>query len=69
VKFLEWIKRLPNFLRDVRLEVKKTSFPSRPEVLNTTLVVVVVVIIFGVYLWIVDQLIFSALNNLFKVFQ
>jgi preprotein translocase subunit SecE len=69
VKFLEWFKRLPNFLRDVRLEVKKTSFPSRAEVLNTTMVVVVVVIIFGVYLWIVDQLIFSALNNLFKVFQ
>ena len=69
MKLLEWFKRLPNFLRDVRLEVKKTSFPSRPEVLNTTMVVVVVVIIFGVYLWIVDQLIFSALNNLFKVFQ
>jgi len=31
--------------------------------------VVVVVIIFGVYLWIVDQLIFSGLNNLFKVFH
>ena len=69
MKFLEWFKRLPNFLRDVRLEVKKTSFPSRAEVLNTTMVVVVVVVIFGVYLWIVDQLIFSALNNLFKVFQ
>jgi preprotein translocase subunit SecE len=69
VKLLDWFKRLPNFLRDVRLEVKKTSFPSRPEVLNTTMVVIVVVIIFGVYLWIVDQLIFSALNNLFKVFQ
>jgi preprotein translocase subunit SecE len=69
VKFLEWIKRLPSFLRDVRLEVKKTSFPSRPEVINTTMTVVVVVIIFGVYLWIVDQLIFSALNSLFKVFQ
>lgn len=69
MKLVEWFKRMPNFLRDVRLEVKKTSFPSRPEVLNTTMVVVVVVIIFGVYLWIVDQLIFSALNNLFKVFQ
>jgi preprotein translocase subunit SecE len=69
VKFVEWFKRLPNFLRDVRLEVKKTSFPSRPEVINTTMVVVVVVVIFGVYLWIVDQLIFSGLNSLFKVFR
>jgi preprotein translocase subunit SecE len=69
VNFVEWIKRVPNFLRDVRLEVKKTSFPSRPEVINTTMVVVVVVIIFGVYLWIVDQLIFTGLNSLFKVFR
>lgn len=69
MNFVEWIKRVPSFLRDVRLEVKKTSFPSRTEVINTTMVVVVVVIIFGVYLWIVDQLIFSGLNSLFKVFR
>ena len=69
MNLVEWIKRAPNFLRDVRLEVKKTSFPSRTEVVNTTMVVVVVVAIFGVYLWIVDQLIFSGLNNLFKVFR
>jgi preprotein translocase subunit SecE len=69
VKFLNWLKRFPVFLRDVRLEVKKTSFPNRQEVTNTTLTVVVVVAIFGVYLWIVDQVVFSALNNLFKVFR
>lgn len=69
VKFLEWFKRFPNFLRDVRLEVKKTSFPSRPEVANTTLVVVVVVAIFGVYLWIVDQVVFSILNQVFTKFH
>ncbi len=69
MKFLEWFKRFPNFLRDVRLEVKKTSFPSRPEVANTTLVVVVVVIIFGVYLWIVDQVVFSILNQVFTKFH
>jgi preprotein translocase subunit SecE len=69
VKIIEKLKGVPNFLRDVRLEVKKTSFPSRPEVANTTLVVVVVVIIFGIYLWIVDQVVFSALNKLFASFH
>jgi len=69
VKFLEWFKRFPVFLRDVRLEVKKTSFPSRKEVTNTTLVVVVVVAIFGVYLWIVDQVVFTVLNKVFTVFR
>jgi len=57
------------FLRDVRLEVKKTSFPSRQEVTNTTMGVVVVVAIFGVYLWVVDQVVFSLLNKVFTVFR
>ncbi len=69
MKFLDWFKRFPVFLRDVRLEVKKTSFPSRLEVTNTTLVVVVVVAIFGVYLWIVDQVVFSILTKVFAVFR
>jgi len=69
VKYLDWFKRFPVFLRDVKLEVKKTSFPSQKEVTNTTLVVVVVVAIFGVYLWIVDQVVFSILNKVFAVFR
>ncbi len=69
MKALEWLKSFPQFLKDVSLEVKKTSFPSRAEVTNTTTVVVVVVAIFGVYLWIVDQVIFSLLNQLFDRFK
>ncbi|MGA9752146.1 MAG: preprotein translocase subunit SecE [Acidobacteriota bacterium] len=69
MKIVDWFQSLPAFLRDVRLEVKKTSFPSRNEVVNTTLVVIVVVIIFGVFLWAVDQVIFSLLNRLFSLFH
>jgi len=69
VKALEWIKQFPAFLRDVKLEVRKTAFPSRPEVFNTTATVVVVVCIFGVYLWIVDSVIFALLNQLFESFK
>ncbi len=69
MKYLDWFKRFPVFLRDVKLEVKKTSFPSQKEVTNTTLVVVVVVAIFGVYLWIVDQVVFSLLTKVFAVFR
>jgi preprotein translocase subunit SecE len=69
VKVQEWFTKVPAFLKDVRMEVKKTSFPSRSEVVNTTLVVIVVVAIFGVYLWIVDQVVFSAVQKLFQVFR
>ncbi len=69
MKLVEWFRRFPAFLKDVRMEVKKTSFPNRNEVVNTTLVVIIVVLIFGVYLWLVDQVVFSALNKLFAVFH
>ena len=69
VKLIDSLKRFPLFLRDVKLEVKKTSFPSRSEVTNTTLVVIIVVAIFGLYLWIVDQVVFSILNKVFALFQ
>lgn len=69
MKVQEWFTKVPAFLKDVRMEVKKTSFPSRSEVVNTTLVVIVVVAIFGVYLWIVDQVVFSAVQKLFQVFR
>lgn len=69
MKWLESVKRFPAFLKEVQMEVKKTSFPSRNEVINTTSVVVVIVLIFGVYLWVADQIVFSALNKLFELFK
>lgn len=44
------------FIRDVRLEMKKVSWPSRSEVLSTTVVVLIAVAFFSVYLWGVDVL-------------
>ncbi len=50
----KWWKRFINYLRDVRNEAKKVTWPSRREVANTTLVVIVAVIFFGFYLFLWD---------------
>jgi preprotein translocase subunit SecE len=42
------------FLRDVRSELRKVTFPSRAETLASTAVVIVVVFIVAIYLGIVD---------------
>jgi preprotein translocase subunit SecE len=44
------------FLRDVRSELRKVTFPSRAETLASTAVVIVVVFIIAIYLGIVDFL-------------
>ncbi len=39
------------FFRDVRLEMKKVTWPTREDVYSTTVVTVIVVIFFGYFLW------------------
>jgi preprotein translocase SecE subunit len=43
------------FIAKTRAELDKTSFPSSNDVKNTTIIVVVSVIFFAIYLFLVDQ--------------
>src|SRR5262245_46184484 len=47
--------RLSQFLHDVRAEMKRVSWPTLGHVQNTTLITLVAVIFFAVYLFAVDQ--------------
>ena len=49
-----WWESLRQFLGEVVLELKKTTWPSRREVYGTTLVVIVMVIVCSMFLWGVD---------------
>lgn len=53
-----WYKRFFSFLREVRAELKKVTWPSKNEVYSTTLVVIFATIFFGFYLYFMD-IIFS----------
>ena len=53
---VRWYKRFSNFLKEVRAEVKKVSWPSRNEVHSTTLVVIIAMIFFGFYLYFMDAI-------------
>ncbi len=52
---IEAIGRLAQFLRDVRAEMKRVSWPSAKEVKNTTIITLIAVIFFAVYLFLVDR--------------
>ncbi|MFA4926025.1 MAG: preprotein translocase subunit SecE [Candidatus Aminicenantales bacterium] len=53
---LAWYKRFWNYLKEVRSELKKVTWPTRKEVYGTTVVVIVAVLFFGFYLFFVDVL-------------
>jgi preprotein translocase subunit SecE len=53
-KPLGWFGAVRRFWRDVALEMKKVSWPTRAEVINTTIITIVVVFFFAAFLWVAD---------------
>ena len=47
--------RLGQFIRDVRAELKRVSWPTAKEVKNTTIITLIAVVFFASYLFVVDQ--------------
>ena len=60
-------KKATTFLSETRAEVKKVTFPSRPEVVSTTVVVIVASFIFAFYLWAADIVILKFYEGIFRV--
>ena len=46
--------RLVQFLHDVRAEMKRVSWPTLTHVQNTTIITLIAVIFFAVYLFVID---------------
>ena len=63
-----WPERVRSFYNDVRTEMRKVTAPSWKEVRATTAVVVVTVFIFGVYFWVIDNLIQRGVSFLYSYF-
>jgi preprotein translocase subunit SecE len=64
-----WTQNAKQFYLDVRSEMKKVSWPSRQEVVGTTVVVIVAVFFFGFYLGLVDYLLGLGMDRLLRYFQ
>jgi preprotein translocase subunit SecE len=51
---MEFVGRVQQFFREVMAEFRRVTWPSRDDVLNSTVVVLVVVFALAVFLWAVD---------------
>lgn len=47
--------RMVQFFRDVRSEMRRVSWPTVNEVKNTTIITLIAVVFFAVYLFLIDQ--------------
>ena len=50
-----FFERIGQFINDVRAEMRRVSWPTANEVKNTTIVTLLAVVFFAVYLYVVDQ--------------
>ena len=48
------LKRIKSFMSEVKVETKRVTWPNRKEVYGTTIVVLIAVFIFAIFLYIVD---------------
>ncbi|MCM8824274.1 MAG: preprotein translocase subunit SecE [Candidatus Omnitrophica bacterium] len=48
------IKKIPIFLKEVRLELKKVSWPGREDLISASVLVIVVISILTLYITIID---------------
>lgn len=62
-------RRIAEFYKGVKQEMRKTSWPTWTDVRSTTVVVLIAVVFFGFYLWGVDRLVTLGFRYLEKVFK
>jgi preprotein translocase subunit SecE len=67
-KIKSYPERIKAFYNDVRTEMRKVTAPSRKEVQATTAVVLVTVFLFGLYFFIIDNVIGRGVDLLFRTF-
>ena len=59
------VDRFREFLKDVRLEAGKVSWPTRDELRDSTSVVIVTVLLVAAFIGIVDQILNRAVGLVF----
>jgi len=64
---MNWFQRLKAFLHEVVVETKKVSWPSRDEVVATTVVVIAASFVFGIFLYVCDLGFYRLVDWVIKV--
>lgn len=63
IKLANFFKRIPNFLREVFLELKKVNWLSRREILRYTLIVIGISVVVAIFLGALDFLFTTLLSR------
>lgn len=62
MKIREWFMRVAGFVNEVGLELKKSAWPTRQELIESTFVVIVSVVLLGVFIGFSDVILLWGLK-------
>jgi len=63
---MTWIARGREFVKEVQVEATKVSWPTRNELRDSTIVVIVTVVILTAFVYVADLLLRSTIGLLFR---
>ena len=64
----QWWLSTKEFFRETQSEMKKVTWPTRNEVVGTTMVVIAATLVFALFLWGCDLVFYKAIDFLFTRF-
>ena len=67
-KMKEWPKAVKSYVDELKLEMRRVTWPNRKQVESTTLVVIITVFAFAAYFQVVDQVLSRSINKITQVF-
>ena len=63
-----WVQGTKDYINELKVEMKRVTWPNRKQVEGTTAVVVFSVFAFAGYFAVVDAVMHSAVNNVLQLF-
>jgi preprotein translocase subunit SecE len=64
---MRFLERIRQFLREVRAEMEKVTWPGRDEVRAATIVIIVLVILLAAFIGVVDFVVSRVLGLFFRL--
>jgi preprotein translocase subunit SecE len=65
----EYPRRMRHFFHDVRVETRQVNWPTRQDVVSTTLVVIITVAFFGIFFYFTDRIVSYFIQTLLHYFK
>jgi len=63
---MSWFARFSEFIKEVRVESGKVSWPTRTELRDSTIVVIVTVLLVSAFVGVVDRVLSMGVGLLFR---